>query len=289
MGNSDSGIAGYWQLALAHNESYDTEWPPMIESLKELSRYRSLLYAIAYRDIRIKYKQSIMGFMWAILMPLLIVLVGILVRYAYSLASGSPVVLEDISGVAVRSVPWAFAVTAIRFGSNCLIGNSALVTKIYFPKEIFPIAAIGSSLFDFCIATIPLAILIAFAGGKLSVYLFWLPVLFLLLIMIITGTAFLTSAASLFFRDVKYLVEIALTFGIFVTPVFFTTDMFGEYGVYMMLNPLAAILEGIDACVIGAKPPDLFWLSYSFVFGIVAMVGGYSFFKRLEPAFAESI
>jgi ABC-type polysaccharide/polyol phosphate export permease len=261
----------------------------MIKSLQELWRYKSLLYAIAYRDIRIKYKQSIMGFMWAILMPLLIVLVGILVRYAYSLASGTPVVLQDISGVAIRSVPWAFTVSSIRFGSNCLIGNSALVTKIYFPKEIFPIAAVGSSLFDFCIASIPLAILIAFAGGQISVHLLWVPLLLVLLLMIIIGIAFFVSAASLFFRDVKYLVEIFLTFGIFVTPVFFDTTMFGDYGFYMMLNPLSAVLEGLDASVIGARSPDLYWLAYSFAFGLLAMLGGYSFFKSLEPAFAESI
>ena len=261
----------------------------MIDSLRELWRYRSLLYAIAYRDIRIKYKQSIMGFMWAILMPLLIVLVGVLVRYAYSLASGTQVVLEDISGVAIRSVPWAFAVSSIRFGSSCLIGNSALVTKIYFPKEIFPIAAVASSLFDFLIASVPLIVLVALAGGKLSVALFWVPILLVILISIIIGTAFFVSAASLFFRDVKYLVEIFLTFGIFITPVFFNVKMFGAYGVYMMLNPLSAVMEGLETSIIAAEPPDFIWLAYSIAFGLAAMLGGYKFFKSLEPAFAESI
>ncbi len=261
----------------------------MIDNLQELWRYRSLLYAIAYRDIRIKYKQSIMGFLWAILMPLLIVLVGVLVRYAYSLASGTQVVLEDVSSVAIRSVPWAFAVSSIRFGSSCLIGNSALVTKIYFPKEIFPIAAVGSSLFDFVIAAVPLAILVALAGGQLSIALFWVPILLVILIMIIVGIVFFVSAASLFFRDVKYLVEIFLTFGIFVTPVFFNMKMFGEYGIYMMLNPLSAVMEGLETSIIAAQSPDLIWLAYSLAFGLAAMVGGYLFFKRLEPAFAESI
>ena len=261
----------------------------MRKNLKEFWWYRSLLYAIVQRDIKIKYKQSIMGFMWAILMPLLIVMVGVLVRYAYSLASGGSVTLSDISSVAIRSVPWAFTVSAIRFGSNCLIGNSALVTKIYFPKEIFPVAAVGSSLFDFCIASVPLTILIIFAGGQLSLQLLWLPVLFIVLTMIITGNALLISAANLFFRDVKYLVEIALTFGIFVTPVFFNTSMFGKYGPLMMLNPLSGVLEGLDAAVLGASAPDLYWLSYSFVIGLVSLIGGYLFFKRLEPAFAESV
>lgn len=261
----------------------------MIESLKELLTYRGLLYAIASRDIRIRYKQSIMGFLWAILMPFLIVLVGILVRYAYALASGTQISMEDVSSVAIRSVPWAFTVSSIRFGSSCLIGNSALVTKIYFPKEVFPIAAVGSSLFDFLIASVPLAILVALAGGQLSINLLWVPILLIVLSMIILGIVFLVSAASLFFRDVKYLVEVFLTFGIFVTPVFFSTTMFGPYGAYMMFNPLAPVFEGLDASIIGARPPDLFWLAYSLIIGLLAIIGGYAFFKRLEPAFAESI
>ncbi len=261
----------------------------MIEALRELWRYRSLLLAVVNRDIKIKYKQSIMGFMWAVLMPLLIVLVGVLVRYAYSVAAGSSVQVADITGVAIRSVPWAFTVSAIRFSSNCLISNSSLVTKIYFPKEIFPMAAVGSSLFDLSIASVPLAILVIVSGAQWSLQLFWIPILLLTLLMIVTGMALIVSAASLFFRDVKYLVEVGLTFGIFVTPVFFNVAMFGKYGPIMMLNPISGVLEGLDAAVVHGRVPDLFWLAYSATFGLLALIGGYLFFKRLEPAFAESI
>jgi len=163
------------------------------------------------------------------------------------------------------------------------------VTKIYFPKEIFPIAAVGASFFDLVIAAVPLAILLVFGGAQLSVHLLWLPILLVILLGIVTGISFLVSAASLFFRDVKYLVEVGLTFGIFVTPVFFHAAMFGKYGVLMMVNPVSAVLEGLDAAILQAREPDLVWLGYSAAFAATSTLLGYLFFKRLEPAFAESI
>jgi ABC-type polysaccharide/polyol phosphate export permease len=230
-----------------------------------------------------------MGFMWAILMPLLIVLVGVLVRYAYALSSNMPLQTADIASVAIRSVPWAFTVSAIRMATNCLISNPSLVTKIYFPKEIFPLAAVAACLFDLVIASVPLAILVAVGGAQATMQLLWLPVLLLVLLSIVSGVYFFVSAASLFLRDVKYLVEVALTFGIFVTPVFFNAAMFGKYGVLMMANPVAPVLEGLEATVLRGEAPDLFWLGYSAVFGLASTLLGFAFFKRLEPSFAESI
>ncbi len=257
--------------------------------LLELWKHRELVRVLVQRDIKVRYKQSILGIMWAFLMPVLIVLVGVLVRYAYSLASGTPIAMSDVVGLAIRSVPWALTVGSIRVATNSLTGNSTLVTKIYFPKEVFPIAAVGSSLFDALIASVPLIIMIVFAGGKLSIHLLWVPLLLVILLANITGISLLLSAASLFFRDVKYLVEVMLTFGIFVTPVFFDVSMFGRYGFYMMINPVSPILEGLDSSVLRGEPPQLYWLLYSALVGLIALVGGYRLFKRMEPAFAESI
>jgi ABC-type polysaccharide/polyol phosphate export permease len=99
----------------------------------------------------------------------------------------------------------------------------------------------------------------------------------------------IVSAASLFFRDVKFIVEVLLTFGIFFTPVFYDVRMFGDKGKWLLLNPAAPILEGLSACITRHQPPDLPWLAYSFSFGLAAALGGFAFFKHLEPAFAESI
>src|SRR4051812_10725463 len=110
-----------------------------MNSLAELVARRDLLYMMTWREIRIKYKQSVMGMLWAVLMPTVIVLAGVVVRYGFQLLSGKPLALEDVASVSVRAVPWAFFVSSLRFATNSLISNSTLVTKIYLPREIFPL------------------------------------------------------------------------------------------------------------------------------------------------------
>jgi ABC-type polysaccharide/polyol phosphate export permease len=262
----------------------------MRQQLQELFRYRALLYMITYRDIRIRYKQSVMGFMWAILMPILIVMAGIVVRYAYATAAHKELQMADITSLAVKSLPWAFLVSSIRLGCNSLIlGNRDLVTKIYFPKEILPLGAVLSSLFDFVVASAALVVLLAVAQVHVGVSLVWVPVLLLTLVAMASGIGLVVAAASLFFRDVKYIVEVVLTFGIFFTPVFYDVDMFGSKGKWLLLNPAAPLLEGLSACITRQETPDLGWLAYSLAFSLAALLGGYFFFKHMEPAFAESV
>lgn len=261
----------------------------MREELKELHRYRELLLMITYRDIKVRYKQSAMGFMWAVLMPILIVMSGIVVRYAYALASHMPLREADITSVAVKSIPWAFLVSSIRFSCTSLINNKELVTKVYFPKEIFPIAAVLACLFDFFVASCGLIIFLAVERVGASPALLWLPVLLLTMIMLAVGLSMVVSAASLFFRDVKFIVEVFLTFGIFFTPVFYDIRMLGEKGNWLLLNPISPILEGLSASITRQQSPDLPWLAYSLCFAFASCLGGYVFFKHLEPTFAESI
>jgi lipopolysaccharide transport system permease protein len=261
----------------------------MHQELRELYRYRELLYMIAYRDVRVRYKQSIMGFLWAVLMPILIVGAGIVVRYGYAVASGKPLQAADVASVAVKSLPWAFLVSSIRFSCSSLISNHSLVTKVYFPKDIFPIAAVMASLFDFFVASGALVIFLLAIQVGWSAQLAWVPLLLLIMVLLTVGIAMIVSAASLFFRDVKYVVEVVLTFGIFFTPVFYDVRMLGSKGDWLLLNPVAPILEGLGTCIVHHQPPDLRWLAYSFTFALTVLMGGYVFFKHLEPAFAESI
>lgn len=261
----------------------------MFDHIKELIKYRELLYIFVWRDIKIKYKQSVMGFMWAIFMPILIVCSGILVKYAMATVSGKPLVLSDIATVSVKALPWSFFVGSVRFSTNCLMGNTNLVTKIYFPKEVFPISAVLSNLFDFIIASCVLCLILIAAQIGWSVYLLWLPVLVLILIILLIGLGMLLSALNLFFRDVKYIVEVLLTFGIFFTPVFYEVKMFGKWSNVLLLNPVAPILEAINACVVYHRQPDIIWLLYSTALSCLLLGIGYPVFKKLEPAFAESI
>lgn len=262
----------------------------MRDQLQELYKYRELLYMITYRDLKVRYKQSVMGIMWAVLMPVLIVMAGIVVRYAYALAAHRQLEAADLASVAVKSVPWAFIVSSIRFGCNSLtLTNRDLVTKIYFPKEIFPLASVMSSLFDFAVASSALVVFLAVLRIHVNANLLWVPVLIVVIVALTSGISMVVAAASLFFRDVKYIVEVLLTFGIFFTPVFYDVDMFGSKGKWLLLNPVAPLLEGLSACVRHGKAPDVSWFAYSFVWAAVSLGGGYVFFKHLEPAFAESV
>jgi lipopolysaccharide transport system permease protein len=260
----------------------------MKTNLRELYNYRELLVMIAVRDIKVRYKQSLMGFLWAILMPLLIVCSGILVRYAYAIASHKPLNVVDLVTVATKSVPWAFLVSSIKFSSQSLIGNPSLVTKVYFPKEIFPIAAVLSQLFDLFIAGSVLVILLAVAKVSLSLQLLWAGPLLAIMIMLAVGIGLLVSAGTLFFRDVKYVVEVFLSFAIFFTPVFYEVSMFGQKGRWLLLNPVAPILEGFSS-IMRDQTLDWNWLFYSLTFATLTVLFAYVLFKKIEPSFAESI
>jgi len=261
----------------------------MRKVLSELYRYRELLYMFTYRDIKVRYKQSIMGVLWAILMPILIVGAGVIVRYGYAVASGKPLSTSDILSVAVKSLPWAFLVSSIRFSCNSLTSNQSLLTKVYFPKEVFPISSVLASLFDLSIASGAVVIFLLFARVGWSRQLVWVPFLLLTLVLLTIGIGMALSAASLFFRDVRYIVEIFLTFGIFFTPVFYDVQMLGSKGKWLLLNPVAPILQDFSACIIQHHSPELGWLAYSACFGLTALLGGFVFFKHLEPTFAESV
>ena len=261
----------------------------MRQMVSDLVQYRDLLYMLTWRDIKIRYKQSIMGFFWAILMPTLIVGAGILVRFAFSMTSGHSLNLDDIASVSLKSLPWAFFLSATKFSTNSLTGNSNLVTKIYFPREVFPIAAVLASLFDFAIASGVIIVVLVLARVGVSVYLLWFPVLLLLLILFTAALGMFLSCANLFFRDVKYLVDVALTFGILFTPVFYDARMVGKWAPLLLVNPIATILEAMNDVVVRHAPPDYAWLAYAACWAAFGFVAAWKVFHSAEASFAENI
>jgi lipopolysaccharide transport system permease protein len=257
-------------------------------SLWQVVAKRDLLYMLTWREIRIKYKQSVMGMLWAILMPAVIVSAGIVVRVGFSVLSGRPLQIGDVASVSVRAVPWAFFVSTIRFATTSLIANTNLVTKIYLPREVFPLAAMLSQLMDFAVAALVLAVVLTVLHVGVSVQLLWLPYLILVLVVLATGLGIALSAASLFFRDVKYLVEVILTFAIFFTPVFYEASMFGRWATVLMLNPIAPLLEGMTDVIVRHTSPPLAWIGYSTLCAVAIFAGAVAMFHALDPYFAES-
>ena len=261
----------------------------MNDALKELLRHRELLYMITWREIRIRYKQSVMGLLWAVLMPIIITAAGVMVRIVAAKVSGRAVTGADIGGIGIKALPWAFFVSGLKFGTVSLTGNSSLVTKIKFPRLVFPLSSVMTSLFDMAIAIPVLLLLLPFAGVRPSLAVLWVPLLLALIIFFTAGLCILFSAANLFFRDIKYLVEVVLTFAIFFTPVLYDSHLAGQWRWVLMLNPVAPILEGLSATVVHGQMPDLPWLAYGLVVSLLLFWGAVVFFRRLEPRFAESI
>ncbi len=261
----------------------------MFQPIREVLDRRDLLYMLTWREIKVKYKQTVMGMLWAVLMPLVIVCAGLVVRVAFAKVSGTPLALSDLTSVTVKAAPWAFFVSALRFGTNSLVANTDLITKVYLPRVIFPLAAVFSQLLDFLIAGVVVSLFLVVVRAGFSVYLFWLPVLLATLIALAVAFAIVLSAASLFFRDVKYIVEVFLTFAIFFTPVFYDTSLFGRWAPLLLINPISPLLEGVSTVVILHRSPSILWVSYSFVVTALLITVAVTTFRKVEPFFAESV
>ena len=275
---------------------------------RELVRSRELLYQLTRRDITIRYKQAVMGFGWALFMPLLIVFSGIVVQLALANFSGRSLAPAGLGGMAIKAVPWSFFVGAIGFATNSLVANMNIVTKVSFPRAVLPLSAVGAQSFDSGIAFIALAVLLPLLGAVVPSWaLLWAPLLLLLLLAFTTACALLLSCANLFFRDVKYIVQVLLTFGIFFTPVFFEPAMLGPRGASIaMMNPMSPLLEGLrlsvtlghnllepltatmaSGAVVTVWSP--WYLAYACVLTVVGLPAAALLFHRSQYAFAEYI
>ncbi len=275
--------------------------------LRDLRDYRELMLEFASRDIRIRYKQAVMGFGWAIFMPILIVLSGILIRVAMGQAAGADVSRGDIAGIALKGVAWAFFAGAVTFGTTVLTSNYNLIAKVWFPREVLPLGSLLAQSFDTMIGLVALVLFLPFMGVGLHLSMLWIPLLLVMLWLLTAGIVLFLSCANLFFRDVKYIVQVMLTFGILFTPVFYEPAMMGSKGAWLMwLNPLTPILEGLRLSVVsghdlltplslttGAGIEVTVWqpvtLFYSAAWATIGLMIAALVFHRLQPVFAENV
>ena len=283
-------------------------WQDLRTVVREIWESRDLVIQLTRRDITIRYKQAVMGFAWAILTPLLIVISGLLIRLAMAKYAGGAVGRISMGGIAVKSLPWSFFVSAIGFATPSLSGNMNLVTKIYFPREVLTISTILANIKDLVVGTVVVAIALPFLGAHYGWQVLWAPVLLALLLGFTLAAGLFLACANLFFRDIKYIVQLALTFGIFFTPVFFESSLLGVRGArIVMFNPLSPILEGMRLAVVEGHnllqplvgpglhggPDVLQWspwfLGYSALWATVGLAASLIFFRRLSYLFAEYI
>ena len=253
----------------------------------QLVKHRELLGIWIGREIKIRYKQSFLGAAWAILQPLALMLVFTLVfsRFVQVPTNGIPYPVFSYTAV----LPRTFFATAITFGVPSLISNMNLVTKTYFPREILPLGAIGASFVDFMVASSIFVVMLYIYGVQLTSFVLWVPALLLIQILLTIGIILLASAAIVFYRDVRFIVPVALQLWLYASPVIYPASVVPEYlQTLYSLNPMVGIIEGYRATLLYGQPPPSS-IIYSAAISVFLVVLGYFVFKRLEPSFADVI
>ena len=271
---------------------------------RELWEARDLVGQFVRRDLTIRYVQAFMGIAWAVLMPLLIVCAGLIFRVVVATMANVPIEPASVVSLAAKAIPWAFFSGALLTATQSVIGNANLIGKVYFPRESLPIASVLAQCVDLAVGVVVLGVLIPVIGVVLRLNAAWGLVMLVLLIAFTAGCALLSSCANLFYRDVKYILQVALNFGIFATPVFFEPEMIGGKGAALMLAlPLSPFIQGMDVAMIRGhnlllplvaatpKGPVEVWspwmLLYAAVLATVTLGAGLIVFRRASGRFAE--
>ena len=260
----------------------------MIENLKELYRFRDLLLSLAIRDIKVRYRQSLLGVAWAILQPVAFMTIFTIVfsKFAKMNSDGIPYPVFSYTGL----VPWVLFSTVISLSVNSVAANMGLVKKIYFPREVFPLGVIIGCLVDFLVASILVAGLMFIYKVPVTLEIFWLPLLVGIEVVLLAGISLWASAVNVFFRDVKYIVPLVVQLGLFVTPVIYASSAVpGRMRMFYMLNPMAIVIENIRRVVLQGRPPEFLPVAVSAVAVTLFALLSYRYFKRAEVKFADLI
>lgn len=259
--------------------------------LRDIWQYRELLYFLIWRDIKVRYKQTVIGVAWVILQPLISTLIftlflGYLARVP---SDGAPYSLFVFAGL----LPWTFFASAVSSSSSSLVGSAHLITKVYFPRMIIPAAAIGARLLDFAIAFTVLFGLMYYYGMPLTWRLLSLPALLVLVTLLAMAIGMWMSAINVKYRDVGVALPTLVQFWMFASPVVYSSTLVyshfaGGWEFLYTLNPVVGIIDNFRAAILGS-PFNWPALGVSAVLTLVLLIGGAFYFRRVEKGFADVI
>ena len=258
-------------------------------SLRELWQFRDTIRAFAERDIRVKYKQAVLGIAWAVIQPLAFMAIFALTigRLTNVEGDGAPYAAFSLSVL----VPWTFLSTAVSFGANGILADAAMVRRVYFPREVPVLGAVASASLDFAIGLALFVVIGPFLGAHVTAWWLLAPVLFVPLALLATAVALPFAALNVYYRDFRFALPFALQLWLFASPVAYPLDTVPDEWreIYVAVNPAAGILDSFRRVLAVGEAPDPALLGIS-VLGL-ALIGsaGYFLFKRLEPNFADVI
>ncbi len=255
---------------------------------RDLWRYRELLGFLAWRDIMVRYKQTSLGVAWALVQPLitLVVFTFVFGDIAKMPAGGVPYPLLVLSGL----LPWQLFSSAFSGASGSLVGNANLISKIYFPRLVVPMSALAVALIDFLVVCALYALFALWYHDLPSWHVLLLPALILLALLTALGAGLWMTALTVKYRDFRYVVPFLLSAGIYVTPVAFRTDMHPNWRGLLALNPLTGVVDGFRWCLLDTEP-TFYWAGFitSLLLVAILLVTGVWYFRRMEREFADII
>lgn len=257
------------------------------EYLKDLFRYRELFYFFALRDILVRYKQTALGVVWALIRPLLNMAVFTIVfgKLAHLSSGNVNYSLFVLTGL----LPWQLFASCLNDTSGSLINNAQMISKVYFPRVILPMSHILVNFVDFLISMAFLMVLFAFTGYLTQWTLVFLPILVALTVVLCIGSSLWLAAVTVRYRDFRFIIPFIIQFGMFVSPVGYGSFIIPEtYRWLYYLNPMAGIIEGFRYCCFGISPPDLgLALGLSCLVNVFFLISGFRFFRKMERIFAD--
>lgn len=256
--------------------------------LHELWEYRELLYFLVWRDVKVRYKQTVLGAAWAIIQPFFTMVVFSLFfgKLAKMPSDGIPYPLFSFAAL----VPWAFFANGLSQASNSLVGSAHLITKVYFPRLVVPISSVISGILDFALAFIVLLGMTLYYGIIPTVNVIWLPFLLFLAFVSALGVGMWFSALNVQFRDVRYVLPFLTQFWMFATPIVYPSSLLPEpwrtvYG----LNPMVGVVEGFRWALLGTQTAPGPIVIVSSLASIAILIGGAFYFRRMEKTFADLV
>jgi lipopolysaccharide transport system permease protein len=261
-------------------------WSPL--KFAELWAYRELLYFFIWRDIKVRYKQTIMGILWAIIQPLFTMVIFSLFfgNLAGVPSDGVPYPLFSLAAL----VPWTFFVNALTQGSNSLVNSADMIRKIYFPRLTLPTSAVMAGILDFGLAFILLLVIMLFYRQIPTINVIWLPFFFLLALVTSLGVSYWLSAMNVQFRDIRYTIPFLTQAWLFITPIAYPSSLLSEpwrtlYG----LNPMAGVVEGFRWALLGTDTAPGPITAVSTFAAILLLISGVFYFRKMEKTFADVI
>jgi lipopolysaccharide transport system permease protein len=260
-------------------------WVPI--NLKEVWAYRELLYFLTWREIKVRYKQTILGFAWAVIQPFFMMIVftlffGVLARIP---SEDIPYPLFNYTAL----LPWTLFAEGITRSANSMVQDANLIKKVYFPRLVMPISGVISPLVDFAIAFLLLIGMMLYFGFTPTIRILYLPLFLMFALVTGLGVGLWLSAINVQYRDVRYAVPFLIQIWLFASPVVYSSTLLPEsLRVFYGLNPVTGVIEGFRWALLGTNPPSsLLYVSVLIV--IIILISGIFYFRRMEKTFADLV